>query len=598
MNKRFTATAIVLTLFSIPQLAQATCSSGFTLNLAGQLPDFTFQSGVPQTIRFNPWYVSFVSNSGSCGIFARSTTPGVSLQGTYGCSFPGCPIAPPGVWAPVGDAYQPLFTEVSHKSTDIPIIFDGTTPPGTYGTIEIAIRDNDLGIPSQFVIGTANVYVESATPPATWFGVSTNAGNVSGDRVVIDHPYLNGKPGAKLFVSHVRNPGGSLFGTSWNHPIAVVYDSGLARWTIRNVDGFAMPTGLGFGVRYDPTASVYCTPSSPGVYASVTIDHPYSNNSVWATVLVTPIGGRPQPIAVRFDTPYWRIVYSDGQWMDPGTCFNVKALAFTQYLDDPAAGDFSARANVTADWGTGVDLGGTGVGHNSGAGRYLQFDWALGNPSRQVMWTYNLTPLGFHAIYDPKFFGVLAPSATVGGGRWAVYHEDATPMILGARFNVWAPCAAAAWYPDADGDGYGGPGQIQASCAPLPGYASRSGDCDDANATRYPGSPEINDGQDNQCPGAPGSGLIDEISKFDSFGDRETFCWTYQGGATSYQLARSNVRSFSTCSIVAATNNTCTIDATVPSSGQAFYYLVRAGGPWLGTWGANSAGVARGLSCP
>ena len=75
MRKRFPAMAIVLTLFSIPQLAQATCSSGFTLNLAGQLPDFTFQSGAPQTIRFNQWYVSFVSNSGSCGIFARSTTP-------------------------------------------------------------------------------------------------------------------------------------------------------------------------------------------------------------------------------------------------------------------------------------------------------------------------------------------------------------------------------------------------------------------------------------------------------------------------------------------------------------------------------------------
>jgi hypothetical protein len=35
-------------------------------------------------------------------------------------------------------------------------------------------------------------------------------------------------------------------------------------------------------------------------------------------------------------------------------------------------------------------------------------------------------------------------------------------------------------------------------------------DCDDGHATVYPGAPEICDGQDNQCPGDPGYGQVDE----------------------------------------------------------------------------------------
>ena len=597
MRRLFLTTAILLVLAAIPRPAHATCAGGFTLYLAGQLPEIKFTSGVPQTIHFSPWYVAFASSSGSCGIFARSTTPGVAIQQSYGCPGTGCPVWPQGEWTAVGDAYQPLFTVVAQKSTDIPLIFDGSTPSGTYGTIEIAIRDNDLGIPSQFVFGVMNVYVESATPPVTWFGVSTTASNISGDHVVLDHPYLNGNFNANLFVSHVRNPGGTPFGTTWNHPLAVAYDNGLQRWTIRNTDGTTMPTGLGFGVHMDPTALRFCTSSFPGSYSSVTVDHPLSNNNVWATVFVTPIGGAAHPVAVQYVSPNWRIVYQDGALIPPGSCFNVQAYAFSQYLDNPASGDLSGKTGVTADWGTGQDVEGNGTGHNSTSARVLQFDWALSNPYRQVLVTYNLTPLGSFALPDAKYFGVSAPRAELFGSRWAVYHEDASAMPIGDGFNVWAPCAGNAWYPDTDGDGYGGPGDVLASCARPAGYAALSGDCDVSDPTRYPGSLEINDGHDNQCPGAPGYGQIDEISGLATFSSATDLCWPNQAGATLYDVARSSTKTFSSCSYLASSNSGCTTDAAVPSVGQIFFYLVRAASPFTGSWGTNSSGQERVLAC-
>ena len=60
----------------------------------------------------------------------------------------------------------------------------------------------------------------------------------------------------------------------------------------------------------------------------------------------------------------------------------------------------------------------------------------------------------------------------------------------------------APWYPDGDGDGYGlGHGALAACEAPS-GYAALSDDCDDEDATVYPGAEEIcGDGVRNDCDG-------------------------------------------------------------------------------------------------
>ena len=598
--KRISIAAVLIAAAWAPA-AFATCSGGFTLYLSGQLPDVTFTAGVPETIHFNPYYAAFTSSSGSCGIFARATVPGLSIQDSYGCPGSGCPVRPPGQWAAVGDAYNPPTNTVAHKGTDITMIFDGTAPAGWIGMVEIGILDNDHGDFSTIAImGRMNVYVASAAPPpTTWFTVTATAGTISGSSLILNHPYLNSNPSARLFVTHVRNPGGTLAGTLWNHGIGVLYNATLQRWTIRNNDGAAMTPGVAFGVRTDPTAPQICVGSA---VSSVPIDNWLSNNNVWATVFVTQVGGTAHPLAVRYVSPNWQIVYSDGASIPAQQCFNVKVFPFTQYLGDPASGDLSSRSNVTVNYGVGVDTSGFGTGHNSGSGRYLQFDWAYGNSFRPMVTTFNQTPLGFTAYVDPHYFGFGVPQPDTPLANWAVLREDGASMNNTSRFNVWAPCAANAWYPDADGDGYGAASGKVVSCNhPGAGYVSASGDCNDALATVHPGAIEIGDGLDNQCPGEQGFGVVDEISGTSGFFDllnKGNFCWPAQSGTVEYKVGRSGTRTFATCTTLGTTTSTCFTDPAVPDRARAFYYLVRAERHRVGSWGQQSTGQERILSCP
>ncbi len=56
-----------------------------------------------------------------------------------------------------------------------------------------------------------------------------------------------------------------------------------------------------------------------------------------------------------------------------------------------------------------------------------------------------------------------------------------------------------AFFADADGDGFGDPGD--ASCAPSAGFVAVSGDCDDGAAAVNPGASETCDGVDQDCDG-------------------------------------------------------------------------------------------------
>ncbi len=56
-------------------------------------------------------------------------------------------------------------------------------------------------------------------------------------------------------------------------------------------------------------------------------------------------------------------------------------------------------------------------------------------------------------------------------------------------------------YADGDFDGYGNAASSSTACEPPPGFIDVAGDCDDADASSYPGGTEVCDGADNDCDG-------------------------------------------------------------------------------------------------
>jgi len=58
------------------------------------------------------------------------------------------------------------------------------------------------------------------------------------------------------------------------------------------------------------------------------------------------------------------------------------------------------------------------------------------------------------------------------------------------------------WFLDADGDGFGDASvPVLLSCTPLTERVLVAGDCNDSEATMYPGAPLLEDGLDNNCDG-------------------------------------------------------------------------------------------------
>ena len=88
------------------------------------------------------------------------------------------------------------------------------------------------------------------------------------------------------------------------------------------------------------------------------------------------------------------------------------------------------------------------------------------------------------------------------------------------------PVDPSVWYADDDADGYGGLNATMACEAPL-GTVSSSDDCNDADATVFPGATEYCNGVDDDCDGTVDDGAVDKTTWYidddtDGFGDAAT----------------------------------------------------------------------------
>ncbi len=126
-------------------------------------------------------------------------------------------------------------------------------------------------------------------------------------------------------------------------------------------------------------------------------------------------------------------------------------------------------------------------------------------------------------------------------------------------------------------------------------------DCAFLDPTVHPGAVEINDAKDNQCPGEPGYGVVDELSGTTTFCDpanKNKFCWPAQPGATHYRAARASKADFTQgCTAFAQTTQLFVVDATAVPAGEIRFYLVRPRLPNPGSWGQNSVGQQRNVPC-
>ncbi|MFD0863377.1 putative metal-binding motif-containing protein [Sungkyunkwania multivorans] len=97
------------------------------------------------------------------------------------------------------------------------------------------------------------------------------------------------------------------------------------------------------------------------------------------------------------------------------------------------------------------------------------------------------------------------------------------------------------FFRDADSDGFGIPFDTIMACSRPNGYVENDTDCDDTDASSYPGAPEICDGKDNDCNGVMDEGVQNTYfldADGDGFGDstQTLFACTAPSGYVSNDL--------------------------------------------------------------
>ncbi len=179
----------------------------------------------------------------------------------------------------------------------------------------------------------ATAKAPAATNSAAFVHRATDA-NSRGDYTYLDHPRVNGDPGAVVLAVAAPDRGSAEDGI-YDHNIGVWYEPQKQRWAIFNQDRAAVPAGSAFEVIVprDPEAFVHEATEASISGDSTYFDDPLLNGRPEVKVSVTqnwnPGGGNgvynDHPVGVRYDADRnrWAVYNTDLAPMKQGAAFNV-----------------------------------------------------------------------------------------------------------------------------------------------------------------------------------------------------------------------------------------------------------------------------------
>lgn len=255
------------------------------------------------------------------------------------------------------------------------------------------------------------------------------AGNVSGSFTEIDHPQLNDRPDARVFVAQAWN---ELLGHGGENPRAVAprYDvdfSNQGRWSIFNQDFTAMEVGLAFHVVVtDDTAPSFLhlthDDNATGIGSTVHCPPDHATTCLGATPellhghTLDAWGFRGArflvPTSMLFSPPNLLLRAESGSFSD----MILGALFWVLLGDELADGDWTFQHTATA----------ATIAHRT----TRLDDPRLNAEPGAVLFVSRAGPIG--PPLDEQI-GVFYSSDT---GSWSVFHEGPTPMGEGERFVV------------------------------------------------------------------------------------------------------------------------------------------------------------------
>lgn len=186
--------------------------------------------------------------------------------------------------------------------------------------------------------------------------------------------------------------------------------------------------------------------------------------------------------------------------IEPGEALDITVTVASQW-DAAVAAGFLVMTEAGAGVFTASEEGTGNVGNTDGQTLAYAIGHTRARPLADGVATFHATwtaPANVGA-YEFTVFGVTSDDGD--GADDPDIAEESNEPFSRFKFTVAVGCDVLAYFPDADGDGYGADQGVVADCEAPVGYVARGGDCRDDDAAIHPGAQELCSFVDEDCDG-------------------------------------------------------------------------------------------------